>query len=89
MSCILWRRPAPQATVEEGWNSSADLPAYVNYVNENVGENAQVVFDSYPDKPTTKDANHLKRIKGKKGRIVKFPFNSKMLMSKEKFKQGK
>ena len=58
-------------------------------MNGNYGENAEIVFDSYPDKPTTEDANHLKRIKGKKGRFVKFPLNSKMLMSKGKFKQGK
>ena len=46
-------------------------------MNGNYGENAEIVFDSYPDKPATEDANHLKRIKGKKGRFVKFPLNSK------------
>ena len=64
---------------------------YVNYVNGNYGENAEVVFDGYPDEPTTKDITHLKRTKAKKGRLVKFVMNSKMSTSKEKFffKQGK
>ena len=44
---------------------------YVNFVNGNYGEKAEVVFDGYPDEPTTKDTTHLKRTKGKKGRLVK------------------
>ena len=58
---------------------------YVNYVNGNYGENAEVVFNGYPDEPTTKDTLHLKPTKGEKGRLVKFVLNSKMTISKEKF----
>ena len=58
---------------------------YVNYVNGNHGENAEVLFDDYLDKPTAKDTTHLKQTKGKEGRLVKFALNSKMSMSKEKF----
>ena len=48
---------------------------YVNYVNGNFRENAEVVFDGYPDKPNTKDTTHLKHIKGKTGRLRKFNVN--------------
>ena len=58
---------------------------YVNYVSGNNGENAEVLFDDYLDKPTAKDTTHLKLTKGKEGRLVKFALNCKMSMSKEKF----
>ena len=58
---------------------------YVNYVNGNYGENAEVVFNGYPDEPTTKNTTHLKPTTRKKGSLVKFVLNSKMTMSKEKF----
>ena len=58
---------------------------YVNYVNGSYVENAEVVFDGYPAEPRTKDTTHLKRTKGKNGRLVKFSLNTKLSMSKEKF----
>ena len=51
---------------------------YVNYVNGNYEEKAEVMFDGYPDELTNKDTNHLKRIKEKKGISFKFALNSKI-----------
>lgn len=57
---------------------------YVNFLNGNYGENAEIAFDSYPDEPTTKDTTHVKYTKVKKGKFVKFALNYKMSMSKKK-----
>ena len=47
------------------------------------------MFDGYPPEPTTKDTTHLKRTKGKKGRLVKFSLSTKLPMSKEKILSNK
>ena len=53
------------------------------------GDHTKIVFDGYPSAPTTKDTTHLKRTKGKKGRLVKFSHNTKLTMSKDKFPLNK
>ena len=58
---------------------------YVDYVIQNYGQNAKVVFDGYPDEPTTKDTAHFRRSKGKRGVRVRFTLNSKLSMLKETF----
>ena len=58
---------------------------YVDYVVLNFGKDSEVVFDGYPTLPTTKDTTHVRRSKGKKGKVVKFSLNSKLSMYKDKF----
>ena len=37
--------------------------AYVGFIKKNFGRNVVIVFDSYPDQPSTKDQTHMKRAK--------------------------
>ena len=37
--------------------------AYVGFIKKNFGRNVVIVFDSYPDQPSTKDRMHMKRAK--------------------------
>ena len=54
---------------------------YVDHVMRNFGSGAIIVFDGYPDKPTTKDQAHLRRSKGMVGATINFTedmiFNAK------------
>ena len=59
--------------------------SYVDYVVLNFGKDSEVVFDGYPMLPTTKDTTHVRRSKGKKGKVVKFSLNSKLSMNKDNF----
>ena len=65
---------------KKGENVQQICQRFVNY-----RENAEVVFDGYPEELTTKDITHSKCTKGKRGKLVKFSLNTKLSMSKEKF----
>ena len=62
---------------------------YVDYVVSTFGKDAEVVFDGYPMLPTTKDTTHVRRSKGKKGKVIKFSLTLKLSMDKDKFLSNK
>ena len=72
-------------TWKKGMTFQEICQLYVDYFNQNFGQNTKVVFDGYPNEPTTKDTAHLRRLKDKKGIRVKFTLLSKLSISKEKF----
>ena len=59
---------------------------YVQHVHNSYGlENTTVVFDGYPDKPSTKDHAHIRRSKGVKGAKVHFTEDMPCSSKKEHF----
>ena len=59
--------------------------SYVNYVLKHYGPKSVIVFDGYPETPTTKDTTHLRRKSSKAGRCVNITPHTKLNMSKESF----
>ena len=55
--------------------------SYINYVTKKYGYGA-VVFDGYPEVPTTKDATHIRRKAKKFGRSVNISPHLKLNMTK-------
>ena len=58
---------------------------YLNYILKHYGERSVVVFDGYPDMPTTKDTTHLRRKLRKSGRSVNVSPLMRLAMTKESF----
>ena len=59
---------------------------YIQYVcNTYQSNNTTIVFDGYPDRPTTKDITHLRRSKGMKGSKVNLKEDMPCHSSKELF----
>ena len=67
------------ATFEEIFNS------YVNYVLKHYGKRSIIVFDGYPDTPSTKDTTHIRRKANKLGRSVNITPHMKLNMRKDAF----
>jgi len=68
--------------VGETYNET--IAHYTDYVIKKYGR-ATVVFDGYSDGPSTKDATHQRRNKGKSGRKVTFRGDMKVSIKKEEF----
>ena len=59
--------------------------SYEKYVLNHYGPNSIIVFDGYPDEPSTKDSTHLQRKSTKTGRFVRITPHMKLNMKKETF----
>ena len=59
--------------------------SYVQYVLKNHGINTTIVFDGYPEIPSTKDTTHFRRKANKLGRSVNISPHMKLNMSKQAF----
>ena len=72
-----------------GWKKGETIEnickRYVDFVDGKFDKNVKIVFDGYPSNPTTKDTTHLKRTKGKQGKLIKFNLQTTLSMTKEKF----
>ena len=56
-----------------------------SYVLKHYGSNSIIVFDGYPQEPSTKDTTHLRRKSTKSGRFVKITPHMKLNMKKYLF----
>lgn len=72
----VWPRPAIYATA---------LDAYCNYVLRHYGKNSIVVFDGYPDSPTTKGEEQRRRVLGKTSADLQFSEGMPTLCSQAAF----
>ena len=54
---------------------------YINFLNKRY-RGAIVVFDGYPDEPTTKDITHMRRKSGKTGATIIFNENTPLTTQK-------
>ena len=59
--------------------------SYVQYVLKNYGKNSIIVFDGYPETPSTKDTTHIRRKAITLGRCVNITPHMKLNMSKQSF----
>ena len=70
----------------KGQTYSSLCDMYIQYVcNSYQPNNTTIVFDGYPDRPTTKDITHLRRSKGMKGSKVNLKEDMPCHSSKELF----
>lgn len=65
-----------------GTNYNAICKQYLNFIPKNYKQSVIVVFDGYPDMPTTKVTAHLRRNKGTVGSKVNF--HSTMVVTMKK-----
>ena len=59
--------------------------SYLPYIVKHYRKKCAIVFDGYPDRPTTKDTTHLWRRSSKTGRFVNITPLMKLNVSKESF----
>ena len=68
----------------KGTTFDAICQIYIEYVIRNYGRDTTVVFDGVYELPSTKDTTHLRRTKGRKGK-VRFNRQVKLSIKKEDF----
>ena len=81
---VLRKRMTPRIPRTKGDLFSTTCMTYVNYVTKKYPK-LTVVFDGYPDKPSTKDITHMRRTRGVTSPKVTFNENMPCKTKKEVF----